>query len=319
MKPTVWLKTELYPTALTRLEAAVNVIQQGNMVNLPGVDAVIINAQVEADGDFMTRAGANLKVIARPGIGVDNVDIPAATERGILVVNTPDAPTESTAEHTVALLLALAKRVVLGDMNARGADIAHSRLMGTETRGRQLGIVGFGRIGRRVAQICGLGLGMKIVVFDPYVAKSVLTDLGLTRADTLTDLLTEADFVSLHTALTPETRHLIAEPELRCMKPGAYLINASRGPIIDETALVKILQEGHLAGAALDVFDPEPPAPDNPLLKMDKVVLTPHIASYTDLGSQTMGEGAVEQVLQLLQGQRPPHLMNPDIWPGRCI
>ena len=317
MKPRVWVERQLDPAALARLKAAAEVIVGGDPAELPGADAVIISSLPRADAAFMDRAGPTLKVIARAGIGVDNVDIPAATERGILVVNTPDAPTESTAEHAVALLLALAKRVVAGDMHLRGAEIPRAALKGTEVRGRILGIVGFGRIGRRVAEICGQGLKMQVLAYDPYVARERAAEMGVEMVDRLETLLARADFVTLHTALTPETRGLIGERELRLMKRGAYLINVSRGPVVDEAALIRVLEEGHLAGAALDVFDPEPPAPENPLLHMRNVVVTPHIGSFTDLGVKALSEGAVTQVLQVLRGERPPFLLNPEAWPGR--
>ncbi|NOZ28210.1 MAG: hydroxyacid dehydrogenase [Chloroflexi bacterium] len=318
MRPRVWVERRLAPEALARLTAAVDAITEADMDQLPGCHAAIISSLPAADGTFMDRAGPTLRVIARAGIGVDNVDIPAATERGILVVNTPDAPTESTAEHAVALLLAVAKRVTAGDRGLRGADIPRSQLFGTEARGRVLGVVGFGRIGRRVAEICALGLKMRVIAYDPYVDRERADALGVEMVDSLEALLERADFVTLHVALTPETRHLIGERELRRMKPGAYLINVSRGPVVDEAALIRALEEGHLAGAALDVFDPEPPSPENPLLHMDNVVVTPHTGSFTDLGVKAMSEGAVEQVLQVLRGERPSFLLNPEAWPGRA-
>lgn len=318
MKPKVWIDLKIVPQALARLAPAAEIIAEGTLDNLPGAAAVIMGVENQADGSFMDRAGASLKVIARHGIGVNNVDIPAATARGILVVNTPDAPTESTAEHTVALLLALAKRVVAGDISLRGADIPRAQLMGTEVRGRVLGIIGVGRIGRRVAEICALGLKMRVLAYDPYCPDWIsITAMGIEPVDSLDRLLAQADFVTLHASLTPQTHHLIGERELRLMKPTAYLINASRGPLINETALGRVLTEGHLAGAALDVFDPEPPLPTNPLLQMTNVVVTPHISSYTDLGYLAMGVGAVEQVLQVLWGERPPYLLNPEAWPSR--
>jgi D-3-phosphoglycerate dehydrogenase len=265
----------------------------------------------------MDRVGPGLKLIARSGIGVDGIDIPAATERGILITNTPDAPTESTAEHAVALLLAIAKRVMVGDMQLRGADLPRSAMIGTEVKGRTLGVVGYGRIGRRVAEICALGLRMRVLAYDPFFAETVTPPEGVTFINDLDTLLAQADFVTLHTPLIPETHHLISERELGLMKPGSYLINASRGPVVDEAALIEALQTGHLAGAGLDVFDPEPPEPNNPLLKMTNVVLTPHIASSTQTGLSAMINGAVDQILQVLAGQRPIHLVNPDAWPGR--
>lgn len=318
MKPKVWLDMKIVPAALARLEPAAEIIAAGTLDNLPGAAAAIMGVENQANGAFMDRAGTSLKVIARHGIGVNNVDIPAATERGILVVNTPDAPTESTAEHAVALLLGAAKRVVAGDMNMRGADIPRAQLMGTEVRGRVLGIIGCGRIGRRVAEICALGLKMQVLAYDPRCADwGSVEAMGVELVENMDALLAQADFVSLHASLTPQNHHLIGERELRLMKPGAYLINASRGPLVNEAALAQVLAEGHLAGAALDVFDPEPPLPTNPLLQMTNVVITPHISSFTDLGFMAMGMGAVEQVLQVLRGECPANLLNPEVWPGR--
>lgn len=317
MKPKVWMAWTWPPEALARLEEVAEVITQGDMTNLPGAAVVLISRE-RADAEFMDNVGPQLKLLARPGIGVDTIDIPAATARGILVTNTPDAPTESTAEHAVALLLALAKRVVAGDMQLRGANISRAQLWGTEVRERTLGVVGYGRIGRRVAEICALGLKMRVLVYDPFLLETAPTTAGVERVTNLDTLLAQADFVTLHTPLTPETRHLIAERELRLMKPGSYLINASRGPVVDEAALIRVLEAGHLAGAGLDVFDPEPPELDNPLLRMTNVVVTPHIASGTDRGLAAMMNGAIDQVLQVLRGERPPFLVNPEVWPGRA-
>jgi D-3-phosphoglycerate dehydrogenase len=316
MKPKVWATWKWSPDALARLEAVAQVVTAGDLTSLPGAEAVLISKEW-ANSEFMDLAGPTLKVLARPGIGLDNIDLPAATERGILVVNTPDAPTESTAEHAVALLLAVAKRVVMGDMALRGADIPRAHLQGTEVRDRILGVVGYGRIGRRVAEICALGLRMRVLAYDPFLAGPQPTPAGVEMVTDLEVLLSQADFVTLHTPLTPETYHLIGERELQLMKPGSYLINASRGRVVHEAALIRALAAGHLAGAGLDVFDPEPPAPDNPLLGMTQVVVTPHIASGTDRGLSAMIHGAIDQVLQVLRGERPPFLVNPEAWPGR--
>ena len=319
MKHKVWVGYELMPKPLALLEAETDTIHSTTPVDLPGVSGAILGVDPMADGAFMDKAGETLKVIARHGIGVDNVDLRAATERGILVVNTPDAPTESTAEHAVALLLALAKQVVAGDMNLRGTyNVPHSQLQGTEVRGRTLGVVGFGRIGRRVAEICKQGLQMQVIAFDPYISQSQAAAMSVEIVDSLEALLEQADFISLHPALTPETRHLIGPSELQRMKSTAFLINVSRGPVVDEVALIEALESGQLAGAAMDVFDPEPPSPDNPLFRLPNVVATPHVSSFTDLGRQAMSQGAVEQVLQVLRGERPPFLVNPEAWPGRA-
>jgi D-3-phosphoglycerate dehydrogenase len=317
MKPKIWMSWRWPAEGIMRLETVAEVFSPGDSAQLPGVEVVIVG-QETIDGAVMDLIGPNLKVLARPGIGVDTIDLAAATARGILVINTPDAPTESTAEHTVALLLAVARRVALGDMQLRGGEISRPDLRGTEVRDRVLGVVGYGRIGRRVAEICSQGLKMRVLAYDPYVAESALVQSGVEIVNNLAELLAQADFVTLHVPLTPQTRPLLGERELRLMKPGSYLINASRGPVVDEAALIRVLTEGHLAGAGLDVFDPEPPLPDNPLLQMTHVVLTPHIASYTDRGLEAMMHGVIDQILLILQGERPPFLVNPAAWPGRA-
>jgi phosphoglycerate dehydrogenase-like enzyme len=249
---------------------------------------------------------------------VDNVDIPSASARQILVLNTPDAPTESTAEHAVALLMAVAKRVLVGDMYLRSdRTIPRAEMIGTELLGRTLGVIGYGRIGRRVAEICALGLRMNVLAYDPFINLTQATPERVTLTSDLDELLRQANFVTVHVPLLPNTRHFIGEREMRLMAQGSYLINASRGPVIDEAALIRLLQEGHFAAVGLDVFDPEPPHPDNPLLKMRNVVVTPHIASSTDRGIYAMMHGVADQVIQVLQGERPPYLLNPEVWPGR--
>ena len=317
MRPKVWLTHPLHPEASARLEAAVEVILSPDGAGLPVVAAAIVGSKITFDGDLLDRLGPDLKVLARTGIGADNIDLAAATQRGILVVNTPDAPSESTAEHAVALLLALSKRVVAGDRSIRGAGLTRAQLLGMELKGRVLGVVGFGRIGRRVAEICALGLGMQILAFDPYLDPAQLNAPGVEVVDDLNVLLSRADVVTLHTPLTSETRHLLGERELRRMKPGSYLINASRGAVLDQDALLRVLQSGHLAGAALDVFPGQPPSPGDPLLNLPNVVVTPHIGSYTESGVKAMGLGAADQVLQVLRGERPRFLLNPEAWPGR--
>ena len=314
----VWMEWQLAPEQLSRLTALAEVVSDGDMEKLSGSDVITGGIRRYYDGEFMDRVGPKLKLIAKPGIGVDNIDLDAATERGILVCNTPEAPTESTAEHTVALLMAVAKRVMVGDMQLRGAsDIGREDMRGTELLGSTLGIVGYGRIGRRVAEMCALGIRMQVTVYDPLLPETVRLPAGVARSDDLDAIFSENRFVTLHTPLLPATRHLADERRLRLMKPGSYLINASRGPVVDEAALIKLLQEGHLAGAGLDVFDPEPPLADNPLLKMKNVILTPHIGSNTEAGMAAMQLGTVENIARALQGERPVWIANPEAWPGR--
>lgn len=317
MSKKVWMEWQLPPEQHARLTELAEVITDGDMDKLPGAD-VIVGIRRYYDGELMDRVGPNLKQIAKPGIGVDNVDLDAATERGILVCNTPDAPTESTAEHAVALLMAVAKRVMVGDMQMRGdTSIKREEMRGTELLGESLGVVGYGRIGRRVVEMCALGIKMDVTVYDPFLPADAELPAGVKRTDDLDAVFADNTFVTLHTPLLPSTRHLANEKRLRSMKPGGYLINASRGPVVDEAALIKVLQEGHLAGAGLDVFDPEPPEPDNPLLKMKNVIVTPHIASGTDTGLNAMMTGTVDNMVQVLKGERPLWIANPEAWPGR--
>ncbi len=317
MKKKVWMEWSLPPSLLPQVSELAEYIDDGDMEKLPG-STVISGIRRYYDGEFMDRVGPELIQIAKPGIGVDNIDLDAATSRGILVCNTPDAPSESTAEHAVALLMAVAKRVIVGDMHLRGAaEIGREEMLGSELIGSSLGIVGFGRIGRRVAEMTALGIRMKVTIYDPFLPSNFELPEGVSRTEDLDAIFAENQFVTLHTPLLPETSHLANERRLRLMERGSYLINASRGGVVDEAALIKVLQEGHLAGAGLDVFDPEPPLADNPLLKMKNVVVTPHIASYTDAGLAAMQAGTVENIANVLKGERPRWIANPEAWPGR--
>ncbi len=317
IKPKVWTEVSLHPEALARLQARAEVVVSAGLDNLLGADAAIIGRGV-VDRAFIERAGPNLKLVIRHGIGYNTLDVPTATQYGVLAANTPDAPTESTAEQAVGLLLAVAKRIVKSDMVLRAnAPWTLADLRGTEVRDRVLGVVGYGRIGRRVTEICALGLKMPVIVFDPYLSAIAAIPEGVSLVNSRDALLPQVDFLTLHTPLTPDTHHLIGERELRLMKRGAYLINVSRGPVVDERALIRALEDGHLAGAGLDVFDPEPPMPDNPLLRMTNVVVTPHVASNTDKGLWRMSQSVVDQVLQVLAGECPTFLIDPAAWPGR--
>ncbi len=260
-------------------------------------------------------AASKLKVIGRPGIGVDNVDLAAATELGICVVNTPDAPTQPVVEKTAGWILALAHRLPWADRVARAPGWPGKQvLLGSDVYGKTLGLIGLGRVGRGVAQLCAGALGMHVVAYDPHCGREVGDLPGVELACELDDLVRRADFITLHCPLTPETRGLIGEPELRSMKRSAYLINTSRGPIVDEAALVRALEERWIAGAALDVFDVEPPAPGHPLLALDNVLLGPHFGSLTREAVSRMSMGSAEQILMVLRNERPPHLVNHEVW-----
>jgi phosphoglycerate dehydrogenase-like enzyme len=318
VKPVVWTQVVLAPDAMARLESVAGVVLDASLDRLPGARVAIIG-RAHVDATFLDRAGPSLQMVVRHGIGYDGVDVPVCTAAGVLAANTPDGPTQSTAEHAVALLLALAKQLQRAGASMRASEPpTRLELQGIDLRGRTLGVVGFGRIGRRVGEICAVGLGMRVLVHDPFAVDIAAAGPWAEEAASLDELLARSDVVTLHTSLTPATTHLIGERQLRLMRPGSYLINVSRGPVVDEAALIRALHDGHLAGAGLDVFDPEPPDPTNPLLWMTQVVATPHVASNTAEGIARMSNAVVDQIIQLFAGERPTSLIDPAAWPGRA-
>ena len=313
----VVMQQELPMGAADRIRDMAEVVIDPDLDPGAGADIVVVVGG-RVDAGFMTAAGPRLKMIATPGIGVDKIDVEAASERGIVVIHNPDAPTQSTVEHTVALLMAMAARVMAGDRYLRGdSSIGREDMRGTELKGCNLGVIGYGRIGRKVAEICAVGLGMNVVVHDPFVDLEQDTPEGVTLTRDFDAVLRGSRFVTLHAPLLPSTRHLVSERELRLIPKGGYLVNASRGSVVDEPALIRVLQDGHLAGAALDVTDPEPPLPDNPLLGMKNVIVTPHIASGTDRGIHAMMHGVADQIAQVIRGEPPRSMVDSKVWPGR--
>jgi D-3-phosphoglycerate dehydrogenase len=263
------------------------------------VDALVVRSGVRVTAEVIA-AAPRLKVIARAGVGVDNIDVEAATRQGIVVVNAPTGNLLAAAEHTLAMLLAAARNIPQADAAMRSGRWDRRHYIGRQVAGKTLGVVGFGRIGRAVAQRAK-ALGMRVIASDPYVAPEVMEAEGV-RPVTLQELLREADFVTLHTDLRPETFHLIGEAELRLMKPTALLINCARGAVVDEAALVRALQEGWIAGAALDVLEDEQhPRPE--LLALKQVVLTPHLAASTEEAQAQVALDAAQQVIAILQGR----------------
>ncbi|MDR5693994.1 MAG: hydroxyacid dehydrogenase [Armatimonadota bacterium] len=249
-----------------------------------------------------------LRVIGRHGAGVDNVDLQAATEAGIPVTYTPSAPTDSVAELTIGLIVAVARRIV-GAHQAVCTGIWHrEQFMGMELAGKVLGIIGFGSIGRAVARIAQ-AMGMRIVAYDPYVSR---WPEGV-QPVSLRGLLERADVVTIHAPLTSETKGLLGRSELAVMKPGAILVNTARGEIVDEEALAEALREGRLGGAGIDVFSREPIPREHPLLHAPNVVLTPHIGAMTEEAQRRMAMTVVEDVLRVLSGERPSYLANPEV------
>ncbi|MCC6445783.1 MAG: hydroxyacid dehydrogenase [Armatimonadetes bacterium] len=309
----IWLEYSL-PTAYAPLLEGVAVAVEGED-DLHQAEAVIAGARRFYDGALMDRA-PGLKVICRTGIGIDNICVPDATARRVAVCNTPDAPTFSTAEHTLLLILAVAKQIKRAEASMAGEDgsaFFHSH-SGLELWGKCLGLVGLGRIGGRVA-IAARALGMTVIGYDPFAPPGRAAEVGAEAIPSFESLLGRADIVSLHLPVSPETRRLINADTLAMIKPGAILINAARGGLVDEAALLDALARGRLAGAGLDVFDPEPPSPDNPLLHRSDVIATPHIASATGASQERLWQTALCQALMVLRGVRPPHLVNPEVWP----
>lgn len=315
----IWLEAPLLPQVLALLPVDVVAIAAASLPAQPWAtatraQAIVASSLVRYTGEVMDSCPA-LRLIARTGIGVDNVDLAAATARGVVVTNTPDGPTESTAEHSVAMLLALAKRLKQGDANLASGQWGPRQgpLVGVEVRGKTLGLVGLGRIGRRVAEICKLAFAMRVVGCDPFVSPEEAAALGIELADTDT-VIAQADFLSLHAPATPETHKLINRARLATMKPGAYLLNMARGALVDEEALLEAIDSGRLAGAGLDVFDPEPPTMDSPLRNHPKVIATPHVASLTAEGRERMERMAVERLLDFMAGRRPENVVNPAVY-----
>jgi phosphoglycerate dehydrogenase-like enzyme len=261
-----------------------------------------------------------LEILGRHGVGLDNVDLPAATQRNIPVAYTPFGPTESTAEHALTLILAVARRLAQMDRAVRSGDFQiNERLevLGRELEGMTLGVAGFGRIGQRLAAMCRDALHMEVRVYDPFLDPETIVQWGAVPVPDLVGLAGQVDVLSVHTPLTAGTRRLINRDVMRALKPGAILVNTSRGPVVDQDALIEALRDGHLGGAGLDVYDPQPPAPDNPLLGFEQVVLTPHVASFTREGRRRMGMTVVDDVLSALRGEEPLYLANPEVWPHR--
>ncbi len=269
---------------------------------------MIFRAQGFASRELM--AGCpDLKVVARHGVGVDNIDMDAATELGVQVVNTPLANNESVAEQTMGMLVCLSKRIMEADRALRRGDWkSRFKLTGQQVKDKTLGIVGTGRVGSRVAEIAHRGYDMAILYRDVVPNVHLEQELGARRVE-LDELLSESDYVSLHVPLLPETDRMIGRRELALMKPTAYLLNLSRGSVVDEAALVEALQTGAIAGAGLDVFEVEPASADNPLFQLDNVVCSPHMASLTREGIFAMSM-VVKDVMAVLEGRAPEFPVN---------
>jgi D-3-phosphoglycerate dehydrogenase len=278
------------------------------------VDGMIVRVPAFVTRKVLENA-RRLKVVGRFGVGYENIDVEAATEKGVVVTYTPGANTLSVAEHVIGLMFALAKQITQADNAVRKHDWEmRLHYSGMELAEKTLGLVGLGRIGTCIAGLAR-GLGMSVLVFDPYVGKERAGELGVELL-TLEPLLSRSDFIVICCALTDETRGLIDEKALALLKPTAYLVNVARGPIVDEQALIKALRDKRIAGAALDVFEKEPPDPNNPLLKLDNVILSPHIAGVAQDASRRISVWVAEDVVRVLNREPPKYPVNPQVLQG---
>ncbi|MCM8778680.1 MAG: phosphoglycerate dehydrogenase [Candidatus Omnitrophica bacterium] len=262
-------------------------------------DALIVRSETRVTAKIIENAD-KLKVIGRAGVGLDNIDVEAATKKGIIVMNAPEGNTISTAEHTLSLMLALSRNIPQADASLKKGEWERKKFMGVELYGKVLGIVGLGRIGREVAKRA-LSFGMKVIAYDPYLAEEKARELGIDLVER-DYLFKQSDYITFHVPLTEETKNMVSEKEFRLMKKGVRIINCARGGIIDELALAKAISEGVVEGAALDVFAKEPPQ-DSPLLKLDKVIVTPHLGASTEEAQINVSIDIAQQVKDVLLGK----------------
>ncbi|HZL32532.1 MAG TPA: hydroxyacid dehydrogenase, partial [Verrucomicrobiae bacterium] len=273
---------------------------------LPDYDALVVRSQVQVDADLI-EAGRRLVVIGRAGVGVDNVDLDAATRAGITVVNAPTGNTIAAAEHTLALLYVLARRVAAADASVRRGEWKRSQFTGVELRGRTLGIIGLGKIGQAIAKRAR-AMEMTVLAVDPYVSTDGAALHGVELV-TLDALLERADAITVHVPLTRQTRGMIGAPEIARMKAGAFLLNVARGGILDEAAVADALRSGHLGGAGIDVFEREPPV-GSPLLDAPHTVLTPHLGASTAEAQVLVAEEVAAQIIDVLAGRPARYAVN---------
>ena len=315
---TVLISHPLYKPGMDALEGKVELIIPNN-----GNSDQILDELKKADG-FILRIGKidrkaieacpKLKVITRPGVGVDNVDVTAATERGIPVVICPAANARSVAEHTVALIFAIAKNVVESDVETRKGNFAvRNKYAAVELFGKTVSVIGFGNIGKTVAQLCA-AVGMKVVAYDPFVKKEAVEAMGYAYAGNLFEALKAADVVTLHMPSLPETKNLMGGAQFAAMKPSAFLVNCARGDIVDEAALFTALSGGKIAGAAVDVLADEPMRADHPVMALKNFIVSPHMAALTQESTAAVVKLAVDGTLAVLDGRKWPHVCNPEVY-----
>lgn len=267
---------------------------------IPNYDALIVRSRTQVTAPII-QAGTRLRVIGRAGVGLDNIDTDAAALRGVQVVNSPLSASVAVAEHTIGMMLAVARFIPQSDASLKRGEWAKSKYLGVELNGKTLGLIGIGRIGSIVAARAA-AFGMRVIAFDPYVTAARAQQLGVTLLNALDDLLAQSDFISIHTPLIPETRGMIGAAQIAKMKRNSRVVFCARGGIVDENALFDALNQNVIAGAALDVFENEPPG-ENPLLQHPRVVVTPHLGAMTEEAQTKAAVDIAEQVLKILKAE----------------
>jgi len=293
-----------------RVTAGEQMKREETLAAIVDADALILRSATKADAELINAAN-NLKIIARAGVGVDNVHVPSATARGIAVANTPDGNTIATAEHAFGLMLALARFIPQAHQSMQNGKWDRKTYMGAELRGKTLGIIGFGRIGRAIAKRAQ-AFEMTVIAVDPYIPQDVAADLGVELVD-LDTLYGRADFLTLHSLITDETRGMINAASIAKMKKGVRIVNAARGALINDADLAEALKSGQVAGAALDVYAEEPPQPNHPLIGLPNVIDTPHLAASTEEAQVAVAVEAAQLVVNALLKGEYKNVVNPEV------
>lgn len=306
-KPCVLITDNIHEQAVEILKDTCHVLYEAKLSHddlrsrVANVDALMIRSASTVSADILEQAG-RLRIVGRAGVGTDNIDVTMATKRGVIVVNSPEGNTIAASEHTIGMLMALSRHIPQGDASLKNGQWIRNRLVGVEVYGKMLGIVGLGKIGRRVAKTC-LALGMKVNVFDPFLSRVAAEELGV-QAVSFDEVLEKSDFITIHAPKTRETQNLFNREAFARCKRGLRLVNCARGGIIDEAALVEALENGRIAGAALDVFEKEPLPSDSPLLKAElaeRLVLTPHLGASTEEAQVNVALDVAEQIREFLK------------------
>jgi D-3-phosphoglycerate dehydrogenase len=317
--PTIWFDRPLAENMRDLVHERAHAIWPMSQDSLEGIDkadGVVAGASIRYDQNIYKKT-PNLKVVARAGIGFDNLDLEDAMQFGITCCNTPDGPTISTAEQAMALIFAITKGIKTSENKLnRGEGNYWATHNALELHDSKLALVGLGRIASRVANIAK-SIGMHVVSYDPFAPAERFQEIQVERASTIEQAVAEADVVSIHAPLSADTHHLVGTKLISSMKNGVYIINTARGALVDDNALLRGLDSGKIRGVAVDVTDPEPLPVGHPMLSRDDVIVTPHVASATSAGGRRIFSMAIEEVLTALSKERPHNILNPSVWPGR--